>query len=378
LPTDAPPGSLALVAASRDGARLAARLGQAWPSADRYVLARYLSPGGAGARPIPGPLKAVVPDLFAHYRALVFFLPVGAVVRLIGPHLRDKLSDPAVVAVDDGARFAVSLLSGHAGGANELAKRVAEALGAQPVVTTSVERRGAVAPELIGRRFGWKLEASREALLRASVALANGEPIAVYREPGQPEWLSPGLPHRRFRRLELLVASRVEPAIVVTRRELAPAQAARYVIWRPRDLVAGIGCSSGATADELEALLRSALAELGVAPGCLAAIATIDRKLVEPGLVELAARLQLPLNGYAAAELAEVAVPNPSAVVQRVVATPSVAEAAALRLANAPRLLLEKRTSARGVVALAQRSTGHRRRFPLGSGPSQPAGRLKQ
>src|SRR5690606_1382595 len=98
---------LALIAASRHGARLAARLGAEWPCAERHVISRYLSEAGPSATQIHGPLAEAVPTLVRCYRGLVFFLPVGAVVRLIAPCLDSKWRDPAVVAVDDAGRFAV-------------------------------------------------------------------------------------------------------------------------------------------------------------------------------------------------------------------------------------------------------------------------------
>jgi precorrin-4 C11-methyltransferase len=354
-------GPLALIAASHEGARLAARLGKAWPAAARHILTPYLAEGGPGAREIAPPLSAAVAELFAGYRGLVFFLPVGAVVRLIAPHLVDKSSDPGVIAVDDGGRFAISLLSGHSGGGNALAEQVAAALGAMPVMTTAVERQGQISPELIGQPFGWRLEATREALLRASVALANGEAIGVYDDCLEVEWLPRPRRRRHFRSLARLASSGVEAAIVVSDRQLPEPVAGRYVVWRPRRLVAGIGCSSGAPLDEIEALLRSSLEGAGLAPGGLRLLATLDRKLSEPGLRQLAVGLQLELKGYSQAELNKVVVPNPSAVVRRAVGTSSVAEAAALLASEGGALLAPKRASQHATVALAERPPANTR-----------------
>jgi precorrin-4 C11-methyltransferase len=354
-------GPLALIAASHQGARLAARLGEAWPNAERHILTSYLTDGGPGAREIAQPLSGAISGLFAAYRGLVFFLPVGAVVRLIAPHLGDKSSDPGVVAVDDGGRFATSLLSGHSGGGNALAEQVAAALGATPVITTAVERQGQIPPELIGQPFGWRLEATREALLRASVALANGESIGVYDDYPEVEWLPRLSRRRRFRSLARLAGSGIEAAIVVSDRQLPELIAERYVVWRPRRLVAGIGCSSGAPADEIEALLRSSLEAAGLAPGGLGLLATLDRKLSEPGLQQLAAELQLELKGYSQTELDKVVVPNPSAVVRRAVGTSSVAEAAALLASDDGALLTPKRASQHATVALAERPVANAR-----------------
>ena len=88
------------------------------------------------------PLRPVIQDLFARHRALVVFLPVGATVRLLAPALGSKRQDPAVVCVDDAGRYAVSVLSGHVGGADALAQEVATAIGAQAVITSASDALG--------------------------------------------------------------------------------------------------------------------------------------------------------------------------------------------------------------------------------------------
>ena len=137
-PRGALPRPIAVIAASPPGARLAARLAQAWPEAECHVLARYLADGGGHARPLRPPMSETVGELFERCRGLVVFLPVGAVVRLIAPRLCRKFRDPAVVAVDDGGRYAISVLSSHEGGGNRLAEGVGAVLGAQPIITTAL------------------------------------------------------------------------------------------------------------------------------------------------------------------------------------------------------------------------------------------------
>ena len=122
-----------------------------------------------------------------------------------------------------------------------------------------------------------------------------------------------------------------------------------------RELVAGLGCSSGTSVEELSGLLDAALAGAGLDPKSLGLLVTLDRKVAEPGLVALAARRGLELRGYGAEQLAAVRVPDPSGRVGRAVGTPSVAEAAAL-LAAGGRLLVPKRRSARATVAIATRA----------------------
>src|SRR3972149_706198 len=128
---------LAVVAITPKGAEVARRLRASLPAADLFLLQKLR---GEAAQPFDR-LGEVVPRLFGEYRGLVFIMAVGIAVRAIAPHIRDKKQDPAVVAVDEGGHFAISLLSGPAGGANALAVEVANALGGEPALTTASENQ---------------------------------------------------------------------------------------------------------------------------------------------------------------------------------------------------------------------------------------------
>jgi cobalt-precorrin 5A hydrolase len=150
---------IAVISLSREGAKVAAELAAAWPACEVFVHA-----GVTGDAEIIGKrfdrLVELTGEIFSSYRGLVYIAPVGAVVRAIAPCLRHKTVDPAVVVVDVGGRWAVSLVGGHEGGANELALAVANLLGAEPVVSTTTEaakdlivgvgcRRGAAAGAIV-------------------------------------------------------------------------------------------------------------------------------------------------------------------------------------------------------------------------------------
>ena len=131
---------------------------------------------------------------FADYDGHVFVLAVGATVRLVAPLLEDKRTDPAVVCLDEAGRFAVALLSGHAGGGNALAAEVAGAVGATPVVTTASDAQGTLRVDLLGRELGWTLEDPRGNATRAAAAVVNGEPVLVADEAGGGAWWPAGAP----------------------------------------------------------------------------------------------------------------------------------------------------------------------------------------
>jgi cobalt-precorrin 5A hydrolase/precorrin-3B C17-methyltransferase len=257
--------------------------------------------------------------------ALVCFLAIGATVRLVAPLLADKQTDPAVVCVDDAQRHAVAVLGGHAGGANELASRVAELLGGQAVITTATDATGIAALD----QLGWPYEGDVAAVTRA---LLDGNPVSLSYVPALAEgtgWPLPALPTQLGTAGPASTTDTAGPAIVVSDL-LDPQRPTPSVVLRPPSLVVGVGASRGVSAAEVLGLIRQALADAGLAEASIAQLATVDIKADEVGLIEAAAELGVPLTIHTAETLAGVEVPNPSEVVRNTVGTASVAEAAAL------------------------------------------------
>ncbi|MFD0436913.1 precorrin-3B C(17)-methyltransferase [Streptomyces chartreusis] len=327
---------IGLISATAAGAAARDRLAAAWP--DRV-------------RVYDGPVGDAVRRAFAECEQLVCFLATGAVVRLIAPMLGDKTADPGVVCVDEGGRFAVSLVGGHGGGANELAREVGELLGAEPVVTTATDAVGVPGLDTLGLPVEGDVAGVSRALL-------DGEPVALRAEVAWP------LPPLR-------AGAEGSYTIRVTDRLVEPGE--REVVLRPPSLVVGVGASRGAPADEVLALVESALRDAGLSPASLAELATVDAKADEPGIIEAAERLGVPLVTRSADELAVVEVPNPSDAPLAAVGTPSVAEAAAL--VGGGELLVPKRKSERadGRPAMATcavvRRPGRGRLSVVGLGP---------
>ncbi|WP_030318443.1 precorrin-3B C(17)-methyltransferase [Streptomyces sp. NRRL B-3229] len=297
---------IGLISATAAGAAARDRLAAAWPDRTRVY---------------DGPVADAVRLAFAECEQLVCSLATGAVVRLIAPLLGDKASDPGVVCVDEGGRFAVSLVGGHGGGANELAREVGELLGAEPVVTTATDAVGVPGLDTLGLPV-------EGAVAAVSRALLDGEPVALHNESG---WPLPPLP----------VAVEGAYGIRVTDRLVESSE--REVVLRPPTLVIGVGASKGAPADEVLELVEGALREAGLSARSVAGLATVDAKAGEPGIVAAAERLGVPLITWSAEELAAVEVPNPSEAPLAAVGTPSVAEAAAL--IGGGELLVPKRKS---------------------------------
>lgn len=353
-------GRVVTVVATRRGAQLAMRMAAALPAAELHVASRWQSLA-AGATPIDAPLAEALPRLFRDptVGGLVVVLAVGATVRLLAPWLRGKEQDPAVVCVDDAGRFAVAVLSGHRGGANALAQQVADALGARAVITTASDAAGVLAVDLLGADEGWKIVATPPALRCAAAALVNGDPVGVYQDAGERGWREDaGVPDN-----VRVVADLREPAVgdlaallVITDRVVdLPTAVACQVVYRPPTLVAGIGCSLGATPEDIAITVDLALAQGSLARASVAQLATIDRRLNEPGIVEYAHQAGLAVRGFAAETLAAVAaVPHASPIVQAAVGTPGVCEPAALLASGAATLLVPKVKTERATAAIAR------------------------
>ena len=302
-----------------------------------------------------GRAAQIVPAHWADVDAFVLFLATGAAVRIVAPLLADKATDPAVVCVDEAGRFAVALCGGHAGGANRLAAAVAGTLGATPVVTTATDATGTPAlDQLPGFRAVGDVAGVTRALLDGRLPLVEND-----RGWPLPEALAAVLGS------DPAAGSDGPERVVVTDHVITTGPGT--VVLHPPSLVAGTGASSGAPAEEIAALLDTALASAGLSRESVAEVATLDRKAAEPGIVALG----LPVRAFVAAALAGVPVPSPSPVVAAAVGTPSVAEAAAL-LAAGPgaELVSLKRASDHATVALArrQRPRGHLAVVGLGPG----------
>ena len=298
---------IGLIAVTAGGWQAAGRLAAAWPDTRRYE----------------GPASSALPRAFAECDAIVCFLAVGATVRLLAPLLSGKHTDPGVVCVDEALRYAVPVAGAHAGGANELARRVSRLFGAEAVITTASDAAGSVSLDEFGADLGFALEPGGD-LAAVGAAVLSGHRVtftagAVWPLPPLPPNVIQGPPEPGV------------PAIIVSDRAAPPtAPGAPVVIYRPPSLVVGIGASRGVAATEVTALIGQALAGAGLSPRSVRLAATVDLKAGEAGLREAVRDRGWPLAVFPPAGLAAMPVPNPSETVRSVVGTPSVAEAAAL------------------------------------------------
>ena len=243
----------------------------------------------------------------------------GLVVRLVAPLLSTKSSDPAVVVLDGDGRYAIPLLGGHGAGGEALAQRLAALLGGEAVVTGSSGVAGKLALDAFGSDWGWSRGSGDWTALMVGASREGSRP-EVRQTCGNAQWQGVGLPGD---------PSTTIPALVIDHRQ---GEGCR---WHPPVLWLGLGCERNSSESLLERLVDGCLASAGLAPEAVAGLASVDRKGDEPALLALARRRGWPLRLFSAAELAAIAVPNPSEAVAREMGTASVAEASALLAAAA-------------------------------------------
>lgn len=277
---------------------------------------------------------------FAQDEALIFVGAVGIAVRAIAPHCRSKASDPAVVAVDEGGHFAVPLLSGHLGGANALARALAAACGAVPVITTATDVNGLFAVDLWAKAQGCAV-LEPERIKKISGALLAGQSVRYFSQ-----WPVAGKAPAGVERAE----TQQDADFALT---LTPEGNALHLV--PRIGVLGVGCRRGTTAEQLETAFAAFCTASGLCPAAICAAASIDLKKDEPGLAQFCAAHSWPITFYPAEELR--AVPGqftPSAFVASVTGVDNVCERAAVA-ASGGQLLLPKTAGGGVTLALAVR-----------------------
>jgi len=311
------------------------------------LLARKLSAQGEGCRvfapakhcvdPLAEPLScslgAWTQEAFAQAEALVFCCAAGIAVRAIAPYVRSKKTDPAVVVLDERAQWAIALLSGHLGGANDLARRLAALSGAQPVITTATDLNGLFAVDVFAKKNHLSIEDMGLAK-EVSAALLAGEKVGFVSCLPFSGQLPRGLVGEPF------AGEKPRLGIAVTAGQEAPFE--RCLRLRPRLYVAGLGCRKGQDPAALRVFLQEQLDALGLKASQLRALASIDVKKEEPGLVALAKELGLPFVTYSAEQLNQVSGSvSASDFVRRTVGVDCVCERAALA-AGGGRLLRPK------------------------------------
>ena len=245
---------------------------------------------------------------FGRYDSLVCIMATGIVVRILAPLIVHKTSDPAVVVLDQKGKYAISLLSGHLGGANDLAREMASISGGEAVITTATDVAGELSFDTFAKKHDMAIE-NIEQLKHISGALLSGKKVNVFTDKNAAE-LYPELAKEQKRGMiailplsEFFKTYAIEsniPAVVIDERLFVSSstvpQAAPVLYLRPRTICAGIGCKRNMEQKPIEEALLQTLKEEGIHLLSLKCIATIPLKSDEPGIIGTAANLNVPLQ----------------------------------------------------------------------------------
>ena len=340
----------AIYAITKHGIAIASRLRPQLSGSDLFVSEKLIGLAPPDVLRLPLPMGPTLVETFPVYDCHIFIISIGAVVRMIAPLLKNKKVDPAVVCIDDAARFSICVLSGHVGRGNIFTDRIATALGAQSVVTTASDVIGTLTVDILGRDFGWTLDDPDRNVTRGCAAVVNATEVLFVQETGEPNWwpAEKPLPEgvRYATSLEGVDPNNFEILLIATDREIGESHPAHWknaVIYRPKSLVLGIGCDRGTAPDLVERGVMALLARHGLSPKSVKELATIDAKMDEPALLVLSERYGWPLRTYPPEELDVVpGIQNPSEKVKQHVGSRGVSEPAALLAAGVEALLVPK------------------------------------
>lgn len=353
---------IAVLALTRRGAILAGRVAEMLALEPGRKISLFIKEEHVGDRDrlkfqstyfIEGNLTDLVGELFQTQQALVMVMALGIVVRVISPHLRDKRTDPAVITMDEGGHYAISTLSGHLGGANELCRLIAQATGSSPVITTATDVNGLTAVDVLARKYNLTIEPF-DKLKKVNSALVNGDEVLYFTEHNFPENNFKSI--KRFQLGENLPGN--PWVVLLTCRELGSGD--KLLTLRPRNLVAGVGCKKGAAAREILSSITVLLEKAGLSPSSLGRLATVDLKSSEPGLLQAAETLNIPLLSYSRGEINDLFAQRDdlerSKFVQQRIGVGGVCEPAALLASRQGRLVVTKTKFPGITLALAEDS----------------------
>jgi len=355
---------LAIIAITRRGAELARRLGDDAGRGAVWLPEKFRADDGCNYFAVP--LAEQLPRLFAACDGVVCIMATGIVVRLLAPHLQGKEKDAAVVVVDEAGEHAISLLSGHLGGANELASEVAGLIGARPVITTATDVNELPAWDDVARRLDLGVEPlSRIKLFNR--LLLDGEAIDLVDRDGAVAACFTGVSGvQRFATFAAAGRNGSGGTVIVSNRHLPQLERQENLLaLRPRNLVVGIGCNRGTSAAEIEQVVRTELQQAFLAFGSIVRLASIEAKSDEAGLLAFAGQHDLPLAFYAKEQLNAVAAPSPpSEHALAAVGASGVCEPAAILAAGGGALLVKKKKRGNVTVAVAELPSNQRAGSP--------------
>jgi cobalt-precorrin 5A hydrolase len=331
---------ISVLAITKNGVNIGKNLKELFPGWNIFAPEKF-SNGNNTITWYSEPTSEKIVELFKNNDALVCLFSLGAVIRLIAKHLKDKKTDPAVIVIDDKTNFVISVLSGHIGGANELTQEIAEKIGALPVITTAADVNKTIAVDLVGREFNWKID-DDSTVTKISAHMINEELIGVLQEVGNKKWYKE-LPKNVtvYDSLEDLKKSNSKAHLIISDKIINDDLAKESVIYRPPSLVIGIGLHWDTSKETIKEGIEHCLKKFKLSPKSIAKLVSIKKPEDVQGLIDIGKEMGIPVEYVDREDLAEIIAPNPSDTVKAFEGTASVSEAAAIKISGGE-LIVEK------------------------------------
>ena len=296
-------------------------------------------------------------------KALLFIGACGIAVRAIAPYITDKLSDSPVLVMDEKGNYVIPILSGHMGGANELALSIAEKIGAKPVITTATDLNKKFAVDLFAKKNGLFI-VNKDGIAKVSSKILAGQDITISIETGhiKEDILTPErvhiVPYPPAKKVDIVVTSEVKAYL--RHNDITSARNKEFqteILLMPKEYVIGMGCRKGKETEKIENFIVRTIKETDILPAQILALCSIDLKSKEQGLLAWSRKENIPFITYSAEELQKVEGEfQKSAFVKDKVGVDNVCERAALKAAEPNgKLVYEKHAEDGMTIAIAKR-----------------------
>ena len=328
---------------------------------EKYITEENLAESGLSY--VEQPLAAWTGEEMKKRRSLLFIGACGIAVRAIAPFLTDKLNDMPVLVMDEQGRFVIPILAGHVGGANELALSLAERMGSTPVITTATDLNHCFAVDLFAKRNALHI-VNKDGIAKVSSRILAGEEVTMAVEEGHLQEGEAGSTGRRRVPRKINVPEeinvpegiRLVPCGAESTADVLVAPASygrgRLLTLRPKEYVIGIGCKRGKAAEQIDQFVHRVLKESGISMEQVAALASIDRKKDEEGILWMSSHYGIPFVTYSVEELQQVEGSfHASEFVKSQVGVDNVCERAALRFSGPGGTLITGKQAEDGITA---------------------------
>jgi cobalt-precorrin 5A hydrolase len=307
-------------------------------------------------------LAEFIKDIYSTVDGLVAVMATGITIRAVAPLLESKLTDPAVVGVDAAGKFAISLLSGHLGGANDLAHPIANGINAIPVITTATDSVGKLSVEEFAKAFHLVIQ-NPDSLVGVNAAIVNGDRLVLVLV-GNAKIPPNALAGYEVKQAEndvqaLDIVNSYDAGVLITREPLTITKFVKpFTILKTGTIVVGLGARKDASVDAIIEAVDTALEQVHVPLARVYRFATVDIKRDSQPMLDAVARLGAPLEFLSVEALRLVTnseLSPDSAMVQEKIGVGGVCERAALLVAGNNAKLILKKTVQNGVtVAIAE------------------------